>query len=327
MEKKILITGGAGFIGSNFVHFMFKSHPEYKIVVLDNLSYAGRKENLQDVLDKITFIKGDIRNKADVETAMKGCEEVVHFAALTHVDRSIIEAGDFVQTDVFGTFNLLEAAKKFEIKKFLYISTDEVYGSIKTGSFKETDNLKPRNPYSASKAGADLLCQSYFETYGLPILITRSSNNYGPFQHPEKFIPKATIYTLLGKKIPVYGKGENIRDWIYVGDNCEAINLVLQKGKFGEIYNICGKQEIQNITIVKIILKLLSKGEDLIEFVKDRPGHDLRYSLDISKIEKLGWKPKIKFEEGIKKTVYWYKENKTWWKPVIESKIDFHKDY
>jgi len=325
--KKVLITGGAGFIGSNFVHLMLKKHPEYKITVLDNLSYAGRKENLQDVLDKITFIKGDIRNKEDVEKAMNGCDEVVHFAALTHVDRSILEAGEFIQTDVYGTFNLLEAAKKFGIKKFLYVSTDEVYGSINDGSFKETDNLNPRNPYSASKAAADLLCQSYFETYGLPILITRSSNNYGPFQHPEKFSPKTIIYTLLGKKIPVYGKGENIRDWLYVEDNCEAIDVVLQKGKIGEIYNIAGKQELQNIVIVKTILKLLNKDEGLIEFVKDRPGHDLRYSLDISKIEKLGWKPKVKFEEGIKKTVLWYKENKNWWKPIIKTQIDFHKSY
>lgn len=325
--RKVLITGGAGFIGSNFVHLMLKEHLEHKITVLDNLSYAGRKENLQDVLDKITFIKGDIRNKEDVEKAMNGCDEVVHFAALTHVDRSILEAGEFIQTDVYGTFNLLEAAKKFGIKKFLYVSTDEVYGSINDGSFKETDNLNPRNPYSASKAAADLLCQSYFETYGLPILITRSSNNYGPFQHPEKFNPKTIIYALLGKKIPVYGKGENIRDWLYVEDNCEAIDVVLQKGKIGEIYNIAGKQELQNIVIVKTILKLLNKDEGLIEFVKDRPGHDLRYSLDISKIEKLGWKPKVKFEEGIKKTVLWYKENKNWWKPIIETQIDFHKSY
>ena len=306
---------------------MLKEHPEHKITVLDNLSYAGRKENLQDVLDKITFIKGDIRNKEDVEKAMNGCDEVVHFAALTHVDRSILEAGEFIQTDVYGTFNLLEAAKKFGIKKFLYVSTDEVYGSINDGSFKETDNLNPRNPYSASKAAADLLCQSYFETYGLPILITRSSNNYGPFQHPEKFNPKTIIYALLGKKIPVYGKGENIRDWLYVEDNCEAIDVVLQKGKIGEIYNIAGKQELQNIVIVKTILKLLNKDEGLIEFVKDRPGHDLRYSLDISKIEKLGWKPKVKFEEGIKKTVFWYKKNKNWWKPIIKTQIDFHKSY
>jgi len=326
-DKKILITGGAGFIGSNFVHLMLKKHPEYKIVVLDNLSYAGRMENLQDILNNITFIKGDIRNKEDVEKAMKDCEEVVHLAAMTHVDRSIIEAGEFVQTDVFGTYNLLEVARKFDIKKFLFTSTDEVYGSINTGSFKETDKLNPKNPYSASKAGAELLCQAYFETYGLPILITRSTNNYGYYQHAEKLIPKTIIYALLGKNIPVYGKGENIRDWIYVEDNCDAIDLVLHKGKLGEIYNIAGKQEIRNIEIVKTILKLLGKGEDLIEFVKDRPGHDLRYSLDISKIEKLGWKPKIKFEEGIRKTVSWYKENKKWWEAIIETKIDFHKDY
>lgn len=325
---KILITGGAGFIGSNFVHYMLKHHPEYEIVVLDKLTYAGRKENLQDVLDKITFVKGDICDKEVVEKVVKDCDFVVNFAAETHVDRSIIEAGSFVLTDVFGTYNLLEACRKFDVKRFMQISTDEVYGHILEGSFKEEDKLNPRNPYAASKAGADLLVKTYFETYGLPVVITRSTNNYGPYHHPEKFIPKCIIYALLNKKIPVYGTGKNVRDWLYVEDNCEAIDLVLHKGKNGEIYNIAGKQELENIEVVKTILRLMGKPEGLIEFVKDRPGHDLRYSLDISKIEKLGWKPKTTFEEGIKKTIEWYKGNEWWWKPIIEKQeIDFYKRF
>jgi dTDP-glucose 4,6-dehydratase len=326
MGKRILITGGAGFIGSNFARMMLRKHQD-EIVVLDNLSYAGRMENLDGVTDRITFIKGDIRNRGNVEKAMEGCDEVVHFAALTHVDRSLSEAGEFVQTDVFGTFNILEACRKFGVKRMVQISTDEVYGSINSGSFKETDCLKPRNPYSASKAGAELLCRSYFETYGLPVVITRSSNNYGPNQHPEKLIPKAIIYTLLNKKIPVYGSGENVRDWLYVEDNCEAIETVLQKGELGEVYNIGGKQELQNIFIVDAILKALGKGKDMIDFVKDRPGHDLRYSLEISKIEKLGWKPKVNFQEGIEKTVSWYRDNRKWWEPVMKTELDFHKKY
>ena len=325
---QILITGGAGFIGSNFVRHVVKKYPDYEIVVLDKLTYAGRKENLLDVWDKIKFIKGDIAKKEDVEKAVKNCDCIVNFAAETHVDRSIMEAGTFVLTDVYGVYNLLEAARKHEISKFEQISSDEVYGPIKEGSFKEEDKLKPRNPYSASKAGAELLCQAYFETYNLPIVITRSSNNYGPYQHPEKLIPKTIIYALLNKPVPVYGKGENVRDWLYVEDNCEAIDLVLHKGKNGEAYNIAAKQELKNIEVVKAILKLLKKPESLIEFVGDRPGHDWRYSLDIEKITELGWKPKVKFDEGIKRTVEWYKQNVNWWKPIIEKeKIDFHKKF
>jgi dTDP-glucose 4,6-dehydratase len=321
----MLITGGAGFIGSNFVHYALKKHSDYKIVVLDKLTYAGRKENLQDVLDKITFIKGDIANREDTEKAAKDCDCIVNFAAETHVDRSIIEAGTFVLTDVLGTYNLLEIARKLGISKFGQISTDEVYGHIHTGSFREDDRLNPRNPYSASKAGAELLCRSYFETYGLSVIITRSSNNYGPYQHPEKLIPKTIIYALLNKPIPVYGTGENVRDWLHVKDNCEALDLVLQKGKTGEAYNIAAQQELRNIQVVKTILRLSDKPESLIEFVKDRPGHDLRYSLDTEKIRKLGWKPKIKFEDGIEETVKWYQQNTDWWKPVIEKEhIDFH---
>jgi dTDP-glucose 4,6-dehydratase len=325
---RVLVTGGAGFIGSNFVRHLIKKHPDWEIIVLDALTYAGRKENLQDVWDKITFVHGDIRKKEDVEKVAKDVDAIVNFAAETHVDRSIVEAGSFVLTDVYGTYNLLEACRKFDVKKFVHISTDEVYGHILEGSFKEEDKLNPRNPYAASKAGADLLCKAYFETYGLPVVITRSTNNYGPYQHPEKFIAKTIIYALLNKKIPIYGSGNQVRDWLFVEDNCEAIELVLEKGKNGEIYNIGGKQEFKNIEVVKMILKLMNKPESLIEFVKDRPGHDLRYSLDISKIEKLGWKPKTRFEDGIKKTIEWYLKNEWWWKPIIEKEqIDFHEKF
>jgi dTDP-glucose 4,6-dehydratase len=325
---KILVTGGAGFIGSNFVHYMLREHPDYEIGVLDKLTYAGRKENLQDIWDKITFLKGDITQKEDAEKAAKNCDCIVNFAAETHVDRSILEAGTFVLTDVLGVYNLLEAMRKFSISKFVHISTDEVYGHILTGSFKETDKLNPRNPYSASKAGAELLCRAYFETYGAQVIITRSSNNYGPYQHPEKLIPKTLIYALLGKSIPVYGKGENVRDWLYVEDNCEAIDLVLHNGKPGEAYNIAAEQELKNLQVVKTILKLTGKPESLIRFVQDRPGHDLRYSLNTEKMQELGWKPKTKFKEGIEKTSEWYAQNVDWWTPIIEKEqTDFHEKY
>ncbi len=321
---KILITGGAGFIGSNFVHYELKKHPDYEIIVLDKLTYAGRKENLQDIWNKITFVKGDITKKEDVQNAIRDCDWIVNFAAETHVDRSIVEAGTFVLTDVLGVYNLLEAARKFNVSRFEQISTDEVYGHIRKGSFKETDRLNPRNPYSASKASAELLCQAYFETYGLPIIITRSSNNYGPYQHLEKLIPKTIIYALLEKPIPVYGTGENVRDWLYVEDNCEAIDLVLHKGKPGESYNIAANQELENIQVVETVLTLTKKPKSLIKFVKDRPGHDLRYSLNTEKIQKIGWKPRTKFKDGIKKTVEWYEQNTEWWKPVIEKeRTDF----
>src|SRR3972149_525661 len=326
MQMKVLVTGGAGFIGSNFVHYLLKKHPEYEISVLDKLTYAGRKENLQDVWNEISFIKGDVAKREDVEEAMKTCDSVLNFAAETHVDRSIVEAGTFVLTDVLGTYNLLEAARKFDLPKFVQISTDEVYGHILRGSFKETDKLSPRNPYSASKAGAELLCQAYFETYNLPTIITRSSNNYGPNQHPEKLVAKTLIYAMLERQIPVYGTGENVRDWIYVEDNCEAIDLVLHKGQLGEAYNIAAGQELKNIQIVKTILKQTKQPESLIRFVQDRPGHDLRYSLNTDKIKELGWKPKTEFKEGIEKTRHWYMQNVDWWRPIIErERIDFYE--
>jgi len=325
---RILVTGGAGFIGCNFVHHLVNEHSDDEVVVLDKLTYAGRRENLQDIEDKITFIKGDICRREDLDKAIKECECVVNFAAETHVDRSVIEAENFVLTNIFGTFNILEACRRHDVEKIVQISTDEVYGHILEGSFKEEDRLSPRNPYAASKASADLLCKAFFETYSLPIVVARSTNNYGYYQHPEKFIPKTIIYSLIDRKIPVYGKGENVRDWIFVEDNCEAICLIMQRGKRGEVYNVAGKQELKNIQVVRTILKMIGKPESLIEFVKDRPGHDLRYSLDISKIKGLGWEPRTKFEDGIRKTIEWYKANKWWWESEISrNEINFHNKF
>jgi dTDP-glucose 4,6-dehydratase len=323
---RILVTGGAGFIGSNFVHYLLREHPEYEIAVLDKLTYAGRKENLQDIWDKITFFLGDITNKRDVEKAIRECEWVVNFAAETHVDRSVTESGTFIQTNIFGVQVLLEAARRSSISRFEQISTDEVYGHSLCGSFSEEDRLRPRNPYSASKAGAELLCQAYRETYDLPIVITRSSNNYGPLQHPEKLIPKTIVYALSNRKIPVYGNGKNVRDWLHVQDNCEAISTTLHKGKVGETYNIAAKQELENIQVVKKILELTKKPESLIQFVGDRRGHDLRYSMTIDKIRGLGWKPKIEFEEGIRETLEWYAKNANWWNPLLAERVDFHPE-
>ena len=327
MNMKILVTGGAGFIGSNFVRYMLKEHPDYKIVVLDKLTYAGRKENLSDVWDRIVFLKGDITIREDVAVAARDCDCVVNFAAETHVDRSILMAGTFVLTDVLGVYNLLEIARESNMSKFVQISTDEVYGHILKGSFKETDRLNPRNPYSASKAGAELLCHAYFETYGLQTIITRSSNNYGPYQHPEKLIPKTIINALLNKQIPVYGTGKNVRDWLYVEDNCEAIDIVLHKGHSGEIYNIGANQELENIQVVKTILKLTDKPQTLMKFVEDRRGHDLRYSVHTEKTQGLGWRPSTEFSVGIEKTINWYRQHVEWWKTIVETEqIDFHKE-
>ncbi len=315
---KVLITGGAGFIGSNFVKLYLNKYPDHEIINLDKLTYAGNLDNIKDLKDnkRHTFIKGDICDKKVVEKAMKGCSIVIHFAAETHVDRSIIDAGTFVKTDVFGTYILLEAARKFDIKKFIHISTDEVYGSVKSGSFTEESPLNPRNPYSASKTGAERLAYSFFTTYGLPVIITRSSNNFGPYQHPEKLIPLFITNLIEGEKVPLYGDGLNVRDWIYVTDNCEAINLVLNKGKNGEVYNIGGGNEKPNIWITKFLLNELNKNESYIEHVTNRLGHDLRYSLNCNKIHKLSWKPRFDFEKALKETVKWYKNNAEWWKKL-----------
>jgi len=307
---KILITGGAGFIGTNFVHYIHENY-DYDIVVLDKLTYAGNKDNLKDILPDIQFIRGDIGNEEDVKVAMKDCDLVVNFAAETHVDRSITDPSIFVKTDVLGTYNLLEHVRKYDVDKYLQISTDEVYGSIENGSFTEESNIDPSSPYSASKAGGDVLVRSYYKTYDLPLLITRSSNNYGPYQYPEKLIPLFILNAMQDKSLPVYGKGENVRDWIYVMDNCSGIDTVLNKGKFGEVYNIGGGNEKTNLEITHMILDLLDKPESLITYVEDRLGHDLRYSLDSTKTRELGWKPEWDFEDGLKETVEWYKDNKS----------------
>jgi len=319
-QMKLLITGGCGFIGSNFIRYILEKYPDYKIINLDKLTYAGNPNNVKDVekkfKDRYKFVKGDICNKKIVEKLISNVDVIVNFAAETHVDRSIIDAGSFVLTDIFGTYVLLEACRKFN-KKFVQISTDEVYGSIEKGSFKETDKLEPRNPYSASKAGAELLARSYFITHEVPVIITRSSNNYGPYQYPEKIIPLFITNLIRGKKVPVYGDGKNIRDWLYVIDNCKAIDIVLHEGKSGEIYNIGGECEKTNIELTKMILKFMGKDESYIEYVPDRKGHDKRYSLDNTKIRKLGWRPETKFEDGLKQTVEWYKNNEWWWKPLV----------
>jgi len=306
---KILITGGAGFIGTNFVHYIHENY-DYDIVVLDKLTYAGNKDNLNDILPDIQFIRGDIGNEEDVKVAMKDCDLVVNFAAETHVDRSITDPSIFVKTDVLGTYNLLEHVRKYDVEKYLQISTDEVYGSIEDGSFTEESNIDPSSPYSASKAGGDVLVSAYHKTYDLPVLITRSSNNYGPYQYPEKLIPLFILNAMQDKPLPVYGTGENVRDWIYVMDNCSGIDTVLNKGEFGEVYNIGGGNEKTNIEITHMILDLLGKSESLITYVEDRLGHDLRYSLDSTKTKKLGWKPEWSFEDGLKQTVEWYRDNR-----------------
>jgi dTDP-glucose 4,6-dehydratase len=305
---KIMITGGAGFIGSNFVHHLSKNE-DYDLVVLDKLTYAGDMENLKEIRDKIEFVKGDIADEETVSSTMKDCDMVVNFAAETHVDRSIDDPGVFVKTDVIGTYNLLECVRKYDVERYLQISTDEVYGSIENGSFTEKSNIDPSSPYSASKAGGDLLVNAYWKTYDTPVITTRSSNNFGPRQYPEKLIPLFIMNAMQDKPLPVYGDGKNVRDWIYVMDNCKGIEIALMEGRLGEVYNIGGGNERNNLEITHLILELLGKPESLITFVEDRLGHDRRYSLDSSKIMKLGWKPETPFEEAMQETVDWYQKN------------------
>lgn len=314
--KTILVTGGAGFIGSNFVRYMLDKYDDYKIINMDVLTYAGNPDNLRSIENNpnYEFYKGDITSSSDVDSVMAKVDMVVHFAAESHVDRSIDGPEVFVVTNVLGTQKLLDYAKEYSIEKFVHVSTDEVYGSLgKTGFFTEETPLAPNSPYSASKTGSDLMVRAYCETFGFPGVITRCSNNYGPFQFPEKLVPLMITNALHDKALPVYGDGMNIRDWLYVEDHCSAIDTVLHKGEVGEVYNIGGNNEWYNIDIVKLILKELGKPESLITFVKDRLGHDLRYAIDATKIKKeLGWEPSIQFPVGIKKTIKWYLDNNVW---------------
>ncbi len=318
---RLLVTGGAGFIGSNFIRYIIKKYPHYKVVNLDKLTYAGNLDNLKDIENNsnYTFVKGDICDRIIVDELSKDVEAIVNFAAQSHVDRSIIDASGFIKTNINGTYNLLEAAKRYSISRFVQISTDECYGSIDEGSFKETSPLSPSSPYAASKAAADMAVHSYRVTFNLPTIVARSSNNFGPYQYPEKIIPLFITNALEDKPLPLYGDGMNVRDWLYVIDNCEAIDLILHKGKEGEIYNIGGGNELKNIDLTKIVLKILKKPESLIQPVKDRPGHDRRYSLDCSKIEReLDWTPGFDFERALEETVKWYVDNQWWWKKLKE---------
>lgn len=320
---KLLVTGGAGFIGSNFIHYWSKHHPEDEILNYDKLTYAGNLASLKDIADQANyrFIQADIVDAPAVISAMQGIDIVVHFAAESHVDRSILGPGIFLETNVIGTQVLLDAALKANVKRFHHISTDEVFGSLELGSqekFTEQTPYNPRSPYSASKAGSDHIVRAYGETYGLPFTITNCSNNYGEYHFPEKLFPLAITNILEGKKIPVYGDGLNVRDWLYVQDHCSAIEAVLLKGKIGETYTVGGlKDDVNNLEIARLIIKLMGADEDMIEFVKDRPGHDRRYAVDWTKIHaELGWSPSVTLEAGLQQTISWYREHQDWWKPL-----------
>jgi dTDP-glucose 4,6-dehydratase len=317
----VLVTGGAGFIGSNFVRYALDAHPDWQITTLDKLTYAGRLENLRGVIGgpNHRFVHGDIADRHLAAPLVEQADYVVHFAAETHVDRSILDAGAFITTDVFGTFVLLEAARASRrLRRFIQISTDEVYGSVPEGASRETDELKPCNPYAASKAGADRLAYSYWATYQVPVVITRASNNYGPHQFPEKVIPLFVTNALDNLPVPLYGDGLNVRDWLHVGDHCRALDLLLERGVPGEVYNIGGGNEVRNVDLTHRILDLLDRPSSLVKPVPDRPGHDRRYCLDTTKLRALGWKPDTKFEEGLADTVRWYRENEWWWRPIKE---------
>jgi dTDP-glucose 4,6-dehydratase len=315
---KLVVTGGAGFIGSNFVRWVLEHHPDDTVVNLDKLTYAGNPANLADVADspRYRFAHGDICDGALVREVLRGADAVVNFAAESHVDRSLMEPDAFLRTDVFGVFTLLEAVRELGVPRLLHVSTDEVYGSLATGSARETDPLRPSNPYSASKAGGDLLALAYWRTHRVPVLITRSSNNFGPYQYPEKVIPLFITNALDDQPLPLYGDGRNVRDWLYVADNCAAIDLVLRHGKDGEVYNVGGGHEVENIVLTREILRLVGKSETLITPVKDRPGHDRRYSLDSKKIRQLGWKPQHPFGRALAETVQWYRDHEAWWRPL-----------
>ena len=313
----VLVTGGAGFIGSAYVRHRLETHPEFRVRVLDKLTYAGREENLQGLdPERLELVVADIADAEAVKAAVEGCEAIVNFAAETHVDRSIEAPGEFIQTDVYGTYVLLEAARAAGIRH-LQISTDEVYGSIDEGSFTESSPIEPSSPYSASKAGGDMMVSAYRQTYDAESLIVRASNNYGPRQYPEKLIPLCIRNALAGERLPVYGDGRQIRNWLWVSDFASAIDMVLELGEPGEVYNVGGPDELPNIEVVKRILELTGRDESLIEHVTDRLGHDRRYSLASAKTEALGWRAEVSFEDGIERTVEWYRENEWWWRPIL----------
>ncbi len=312
---KLLITGGAGFIGSNFVHQTLAKHPDWKLIVLDKLTYAGNLKNLEPELSdgRCEFVQMDICDRGVLDQ-VRGCDAVIHFAAESHVDRSIEDAFEFVRTNVDGTHNMLQTCRAAGVPRFVHVSTDEVYGSLgDEGQFSEDTPLQPNSPYSATKAASDLLVLAYVHTHKFPGIVTRCSNNYGPYQFPEKFIPLMIAQAMAGERLPVYGKGANVRDWIHVSDHCSALDAVLQHGRKGEVYNIGGGCEMQNIDVVRIILKALGKSEELIQFVTDRPGHDLRYAINCGKLEReLGWQPQVQFDQGLADTIAWYRDNQGW---------------
>ena len=325
MGKAVLITGGAGFIGSHFTEYLLANYPDYQVRVLDALTYAGRRENLAAVENdpRFTFIHGDVRDKQTVREAMRGVHYVVHFAAETHVDRSILNPETFITTDVYGSFVMLETARHTGVERFVHISTDEVYGATEQGAFTEESPLRPSSPYAAGKAGADLLAHAYACTYELPVLIVRPSNTFGPRQYPEKLIPFFTVRALHDQPLPLYGDGQQRRDWLYVRDHVRAIDAVLHRGRLGQAYNIAGGNERTNIEVARLILRTLGKPESLIQFVKDRPGHDRRYALDDSKLRALGWHPESDFETALRETVLWYTNHPEWWQPILHDTQDY----
>ena len=329
MRTRLLVTGGCGFIGSNFVRLVLAERPDWEIVNLDKLTYAGRLENLADVEGdpRYRFVKGDICDPAIVREAMTGCTAAVNFAAETHVDRSLLGAAHFIDTDIKGVLVLLEEARRVGLERFVQISTDEVYGSIREGSFTEESVLNPRNPYSASKAGGDRLAFAYSATYGVPVVITRASNNYGPYQYPEKLIPLFVTNALRDESLPLYGDGRNVRDWLHVADHCRAVLFLLEHGAAGEVYNVGGGNERENLEITHAVLRLLGKPATLIRPVEDRVGHDRRYSLDASKLRRLGWAPQVPFEKGLAETVRWYVEHEAWWRPIKDHDGEFRRYY